>query len=106
MNRKKEITKLLSQEPKDSFLRYALALEVGKEGNLNTACEMMESLKEDDPSYLGLYHQLANYYLQLNKEENALNILKEGIALAKQLKNQKAYNEMSELHWMYSDEDE
>lgn len=105
MNRKAELIKLLELEPKDSFLRYACALEIGKEGDLDSACELLEQLKSDDPNYLGLYHQLANYYLQQNKEEQALAILEEGIELAKKAGNKKAQNEMSELHWMYSDDD-
>lgn len=105
MSRKDDLLKFLEDEPNDSFLNYAYALEVGKEGDLKVACDLLETLKSADPRYLGLYHQLANYYLQRDLEEKALLVLDEGMILAKELKNQKAYNEMSELHWMYSDED-
>ena len=90
MNRKTELIKLLELEPKDSFLRYAYALEIGKEGDLDSACKLLEHLKSDDSNYLGLYHQLANYYLQQNKEEQALVILEEGIELAKKAGKQKS----------------
>lgn len=49
---------MLKNEPNDSFLNYALALEYGKLENVKKAIELIEALLVRDEEYLGAYYQL------------------------------------------------
>ena len=94
-DRKQAIEEMLLQNPKDSFLNYAMAIEQEKVGNNLDAISTLKNLKNIDPQYLGLYLKLAQLYLEINNENDALAILREGITVAKFQKNKKAEGELN-----------
>ncbi len=94
---------MLKDEPKDSFLNYALAIEYAKVGDLNKAIQLIEDLLIHDANYLGAYYQLGKYYEQAERPQDALNTYTKGILIAQQQKNKKAEGELNEALWMLED---
>ena len=96
-SRKDTILKMLETEPNDEFLNYALAIEQEKEGELSVAIETLFLLKKNSPTYLGLYLKLAELLSNSNKETTAIEIINDGILLAKSQKNTKTEGELKVL---------
>ena len=103
MSRIEQIQQMLKDEPNDSFLNYALALEYGKTEDFTKAIEIIETVLQRDPNYLGAYYQLGKYYECANDEENAINTYKKGIKIAIEQQNKKTENELSDALWMLED---
>ncbi|MDP1971673.1 MAG: hypothetical protein Q8J87_01785, partial [Sediminibacterium sp.] len=59
MNRINRIQEMLAANPKDLFLRHALALEWIKIGNEVDAKDLFEAILTEDPTYIGSYYHLA-----------------------------------------------
>lgn len=103
MSRLTQIQEMLKNEPNDSFLNYALALEYAKVNNVNKAIELIETLLSKDENYLGAYYQLGKYYEQIQDLPNAISTYKKGIVIAQKIKNNKALGELNEALWMLED---
>lgn len=93
-----QLNELLTDDPRDSFCRYALALEYASDPSaLNQAIRELELLKKIDPQYLALYYQLGLFYHQEQEKEKAKQVLMEGMSLAKQQGNAHTYSELEFL---------
>lgn len=90
----KELALDLKSNPEDSFIKFALALELIKVGELEKARLLFESIRSTDPDYVGVYYHLGKLYEQLHREEEALTIYKEGIQKTEQLGDQHARSEL------------
>ena len=90
-----QLKEMLADDPKDSFLCFAIAKEHEKLGNLEEALEMYLVLKGNDPEYVGLYYHLGQLYEILEQHENALKVYDEGIQIAKK---QSDFHALSELN--------
>ena len=95
---------MLKEEPEDSFLNYALALEYAKSNNIKKAIGLIETLLLRDENYLGAYYQLGKYYEQSALNELAVSAYNRGIVIAKKLKNNKALGELNEALLMLEDQ--
>jgi len=95
--RKQQIISMLRDEPADTFLQYALAIEHEKDGDVAEAVSSLERLKNQAPEYLGLYLKLATLLVDSNRLEDAIEVLKQGIIVAQQQGNRKAQGELNEL---------
>lgn len=95
-----QIIEMLKDEPNDSFLNYALAIEYAKSDNIKKAIEIIESLLIRDSTYLGAYYQLGKFYEQLDQLDTAISIYNKGVVIAKQQNNKKAEGELNEALWM------
>ena len=93
MERIEKIKELLSQQPGDSFLRHALALEYIKIDDKRRARQVFEELLTQDPEYVGSYYHLAKLLEQLGEREQAIKWYEKGLAQSKG-KDQHAYNEL------------
>jgi len=91
---------MLKDEPNDSFLNYALALELAKENNISKAIGIIEEVLQRDPAYLGAYYQLGKFYEELEKPEKAIAVYRKGMEIAKSQNNRKAQGELNEALWM------
>lgn len=91
-----QIQQLLSEDPSDAFLNYALALEIAKEGKIEAAISIIEKLLESQPDYLGAYYQLAKWYEEKNEIEKAKVLFERGCILAEAKKDHRSYREMKE----------
>ena len=97
--RRQQIEAMLREEPDDSFLRYALAMEHSSEGNTEESVRVLMSLiesKRHDP-YIPAYLMAGQGYLKLGREAEAIAVLKEGIAAAKNPEHSHARGEMQGL---------
>lgn len=93
MERIEKIKELLSQQPGDSFLRHALALEYIKIDDQLRARQVFEELLTQDPEYVGSYYHLAKLLEQLGEREQAIRWYEKGLEQSKG-KDQHAYNEL------------
>lgn len=98
------LLEMLKDEPHDSFLNYALALEYAKENDLAGATAVIEALLLRDENYLGAYYRLGKLYEQQELPAKAIEAYRKGIAVAQQQNNKKAQGELNEALWMLDDE--
>src|SRR5579864_9299582 len=82
MNRIEILKGFLEENPKDSFSRYALALEYVKLGQNDDAVREFETVKTSDPDYVATYFQLGTLYQKLGKLHDAEKTLRTGISVA------------------------
>ena len=97
MNRREKLEALLAEAPEDSFLRYALAMQYGAEGNPSAAIAGLEALLETDPHYVPAYFQLAQFLVQANRTDEAKPRLARGIEMARRAGDAHAEGEMRGL---------
>ncbi|MDR0792464.1 MAG: hypothetical protein LBE82_04085 [Chitinophagaceae bacterium] len=98
MNRIEKLQEMLVENPKDSFLRHALALEMMKIGEELEAKKLFENILLDEPQYLASYYQLAKLLERLNDKENALAYYEKGMQQAKAAKDLRTYNELKSAY--------
>lgn len=102
-NRLQQIENMLKDEPDDSFLTYALALEYAKAYELNKAIEIIEKLLNKDENYLGAYYQLAKFYEETLQTDKAITTYKRGIVIAQKQNNKKAFSELNQALFLLED---
>lgn len=93
-NRIEQIQELLKANPKDSFLRHALALEHIKRGEDDRAEALFLSLLQDQPGYVGSYYHLAQLLERRGDYKMALEWYGKGMAAAKEANDRHAFNEL------------
>ncbi len=86
---------LLKDDPKDSFLRYAVAKEYENGDDLTKAMEEYLTILNTDPDYVGMYYHLAKLYEKLEENDKALEIYAVGIQIAKKLSDLHALSELN-----------
>ena len=89
MDRIEKIKAYLIAQPKDNFLRHALALEYMKMGSDEEAKNLLES-----PEYIGSYYHLAKLLEKMELREQAIKWYEQGMDAAKMAKDQHSYNEL------------
>ena len=94
MDRIQKIIQYLQDQPQDSFLNHALALEYIKINELPKAQEIFIKILERDPNYIGSYYHLAKLLENINQTELAIEYYQKGMEIAKKIKDQHAYNEL------------
>ncbi|MFY8003934.1 MAG: tetratricopeptide repeat protein [Chitinophagaceae bacterium] len=94
MNRIERIEQFLKEQPKDNFLRHALALEYVKLGDDAKAKELFVAIVTEFPDYVGTYYHLAKLLERENNTTDALAWYEKGMEQAKLTKDQHAYNEL------------
>ena len=82
MNRIEILKGFLTENPNDSFSRYALALEFAKLGQNDDALREFETVKSNDPNYLATYFQLGQLYLKMARPHDAEKTFRTGITVA------------------------
>lgn len=89
------IKRYLQEDPSDSFLRYALALEFIALNLNKDAYEHLEKLLADDPDYLPAYY-MAGKTAEANNDNNfAIKWYSKGILVAGIQKDQHTLNELT-----------
>ncbi|MEO7802554.1 MAG: hypothetical protein ABIR81_11160 [Ginsengibacter sp.] len=94
MSRIVQLKELLKQDPDDSFLEHALALEQIKIGNDAEAETLFITLLGREPGYVGSYYHLAKLLTRANKTEEAIEVYEAGMAQAKLIGDMHTYNEL------------
>jgi Tfp pilus assembly protein PilF len=94
MNRIEKILEFLNQQPKDNFLRHALALEYIKIGDDQKSRELFIAILNESPDYIGSYYHLAKVLEKLQEKDAAIEWYEKGMAAAKLAKDDHSYREL------------
>ena len=94
MDRVAQILGLLKENPADSFLQHALALEYIKKGDDTGARTLFEEVLTRDPGYIGSYYHLAGLLERMGETDLSIQWYERGMAAAKAAGEQRAYNEL------------
>jgi tetratricopeptide (TPR) repeat protein len=76
------LKRYLEEDPSDSFLRYAIALEDIKEGRNREAFDKLKSLLDEEPEYLPAYYIAGKSAEAIGLSNDAINFYQRGIAVA------------------------
>ena len=87
---------MISEDPSDPFLFYALALEYEKEGEGKKCKEILLEVREKFPEYDGVSYKLGQIFESEGDIEEALDEYDRGKRIAENGGNQKALREFSE----------
>jgi predicted Zn-dependent protease len=94
--RMEQIEALLADDPNDGFLLYGLAMEYASAGDETTAAGKLLELIEKQP-YVPAYLQAGQMLNRLGRDSEAGDVLRQGIAAAKQQGDSHAQGEMEGL---------
>jgi tetratricopeptide (TPR) repeat protein len=92
-----QLRALLMEEPHDPFLRYAIALELKRAGNMEEAAADLERLIREDPKYIACYYQLALILLDMGRSAEAVDVCDVGSLQCLTTGDRKARGELLEL---------
>ena len=88
----------LAESPDDAFLRYGLAMQCLRDGDVEEGRLRLRSLIADDPDrQIAAYQQLGQSYAEADEVEEATAILRTGIARAQAAGDWHASAEMEQL---------
>lgn len=97
MSRREKIEAMLVDEPRDTFLRYSLAMELEKEGAHDASLAKFHELTHDEPPYVPAFFMAAQQLAKLDRVNEARTYLRDGIEAARVQGNAHAAGEMSEF---------
>lgn len=98
MQRIERIIEFLNQQPKDNFLRHALAMEYIKLGEDAKAHDLLLAVLTDSPDYIGSYYHYAKCLERMNQKQQAIIWYEKGMEAAKLAKDNHAYNELQSAY--------
>jgi tetratricopeptide (TPR) repeat protein len=94
INRFKEI---LALDPKNSFARYGIAMELVTQGDIAAALAEFEVLLSTDPDYTPGYFMSAQTLAGAGRKSEAMERLRTGIGCAARAGNSHALSEMQTM---------
>lgn len=97
MSRREQLESMLAETPDDTFLRYALALELDGEEEHDRSIELHQGLMQDDPPYVPSFFMCAQQLARLERDDEAKVLLAAGIEQANAQGNAHAAGEMTEF---------
>ena len=100
-----QLQTLLAESPEDAFILFAIAKEYEKLGQPEKAVEQFEALRRSNPVYVGLYYHLGKLYEHYDAIEKALSVYKNGMEVARKLKDHHALGELNAARLNLEDDD-
>ena len=94
MDRIEKLKAFLVQNPDDSFVQHALALEYVKLGREEAAKELFESILGRDERYIGSYYHLGKLLERIGETDGAVAVYEKGMKMAKEAGDNHAFNEL------------
>lgn len=94
MERIEKLKNFLADNPGDSFLMHALALEYVKVKDDGSAESLFNELLMQHPEYVGSYYHLGKLLERRGAEDAAVKIYENGMEKAKEAKDNHALNEL------------
>jgi len=85
---------MVEQNPGDSFLRYALAMEYCNAGDLERAAGEFRALLAANPDYAPAYYQGGQTLQRLGRLQEAREMYREGVTVTTRKGDQHARSEM------------
>lgn len=70
---------MLEQDPKNSFVRYGLALDLANNGDLETSIHEFRTLLAADPNYAAAYYHGGQTLEKMGRSEEAAELYRQGI---------------------------
>lgn len=92
----KKLARYVQQNPGDSFSKFALALEFMKKNEVERARMLFESIRDQDPEYLGVYYHLGKLYERIGEPEKAEKSYERGLQVARDKNEARAHRELKE----------
>ena len=96
-SRREKIEALLADDPNDAFLRYSLAMELDKEGQLEPSAALFRGLMADSQPQVAAFFMLAQQLARQNQSLEAVEVLRAGIEQAEIQGDSHAAGEMREF---------
>lgn len=95
--RRELLERSLAEAPDDPFLRYGLALQCLRDGDVAEGRRRLEELIANNPGnqVVAAHQQLGQSYMDEDEVEEARTWFRAGIARAQELGDHKAANEMA-----------
>jgi predicted Zn-dependent protease len=97
MDKIAELKEILALDPKNSFARYGLAMELASSGATAEALAEFDALLVNDPSYTSGYFMSAQTLATAGRTQEARERLKAGIGCAARGGNSHAVSEMQAM---------
>lgn len=97
MDRIAALNDVLTQNPKDAFARYGLAMEYSKQGDFDRALAEFAILVQANPDYTAGYFMAAQTLVRAGRTDDARKMLQDGIASARRTGNLHAQSEMEAM---------
>jgi predicted Zn-dependent protease len=97
MDRIAMLNEILTENPKDAFARYGLAMEYSKQGDFDRALAEFSILLETHPEYTAGYFMAAQTLVRAERVNDAKKMLTDGIASARRTGNLHAQSEMEAM---------
>jgi predicted Zn-dependent protease len=97
MDRIAALNEVLTQNPKDAFARYGLAMEYSRQGDFDRALAEFALLLEDHPDYTAGYFMAAQTLVRAERSDDAKQMLRDGITSARRTGNLHAQSEMEAM---------
>jgi predicted Zn-dependent protease len=88
------LREVLALDPKNSFARYGVAMELAGRGEIEAALAEFDTLLKNDPDYTAGYFMAAQTLAKANRNAEAIARLKSGISCAARADNRHALSEM------------
>ena len=98
MDRIAKLKELRGNNPNDSFLQHALALEFIKIGDDVAARQLFESILSREPGYVGSYYHLAKLLERIKENDEAIKCYEKGIEAAKKAGDNHALSELKSAY--------
>jgi predicted Zn-dependent protease len=97
MDKIAELREILALEPKNSFARYGMAMELARQGETAAALAEFDTLLANDSGYTAGYFMAAQTLATAGLVAEAIERLKAGIESAASSGNQHALSEMQAM---------
>jgi predicted Zn-dependent protease len=97
MDKVAALREILALDPKNSFARYGIAMELVNQGDTSAALDEFDTLLAADPDYTAGYFMAAQTLAGLGRKDEAITRLREGIASAARAGNTHALKEMQAM---------
>ena len=88
------LKQLVDEHPSEPMPRYGLAVELASQGQVEEALQQFAKLLEQHPNYTAGYQMSAQTLLRAGRNDEARQLLHDGIASARREGNAKAESEM------------
>ncbi|MFA6945506.1 MAG: tetratricopeptide repeat protein [Pedobacter sp.] len=96
--RLQKLLDFLENEPKDPFLKYALATEYFNANDFEKALFYYEDLISNHPDYVGTYYHLGKLYEILDRKPDAILIYKNGMEVSRKAGDLHAFSELQTVY--------
>lgn len=106
LKRLNQLLSFLENSPKDSFILFAIAKEYENLAKTELAISYYQRLVSESPDYVGTYYHFGKILQKEGKEDEALEIFDQGLAVSKAQGDQHAYNELAGARLEIDDFDE